>query len=122
MQTAKRHGPSRSHLRRRANVGDFGTINCCFNSIPSARAVTTVPSVAELKSNSMSARSPMDRTVVRKSSLQEQNDDGIIHHATPSERIEMVWQLTLDAWAFMDPTGAKSEFQRHVGRVERRES
>ena len=70
----------------------------------------------------MSDHSRLDRTVVRKSSLQEQIDDGIIYHATPSERMGMVWQLTLDAWAFMDPTSAKSEFQRHVGRVERRES
>ena len=64
----------------------------------------------------------MDRTVVRKTTLQEQEDDGIIHNATPSERIAMVWQLTIDAWMFMDPKSAKSEFQRHVGRVERRGS
>ena len=70
----------------------------------------------------MSEHSRMDRSVVRKSSLQEQNDRGIIYNASPSERMGMVWQLTLDAWAFMDPTSAKSEFQRHVGRVERRGS
>ena len=70
----------------------------------------------------MSDRSRMDRTVVRKSSLKEQSDHGMIYDATPSERMGMVWQLTLDAWAFMDPTSAKSEFQRHVGRVERRGS
>ena len=70
----------------------------------------------------MSEHSRMDRTVTRKSSLQEQNDDGTIYNATPSERMGMVWQLTLDAWAFMDPISAKSEFQRHVVRVERRGS
>ncbi len=70
----------------------------------------------------MSDHSRMDRTVVHKSSLQEQCDRGIICHATPSERMGMVWQLTLDAWAFMDLNSAKSEFQRHVGRVERRGS
>ncbi len=64
----------------------------------------------------------MDRSVVRKSSLQDQNDRGIIYDATPSERMGMVWQLTIDAWTFMDATSAKSEFQRHVGRVERRGS
>ncbi len=70
----------------------------------------------------MSDRSRMNRSVVRKTTLQEQDDRGIISDATPSERIGMVWQLTLDAWVFLDPTGAKSEFQRHIGRVERRES
>jgi len=64
----------------------------------------------------------MDRSVVRKTTLHDQDDRGIILDATPSERMAMVWQLTLDAWAFTDPAGAKSEFQRHVGRVERRGS
>ncbi len=68
----------------------------------------------------MTDPSPMDRTLVRKTTLREQDDRGIIPDATPGERMAMVWQLTLDAWAFMDPAGAKSEFQRHVVRVERR--
>gem|GEM_PF-972596 len=78
--------------------------------------------VLGLNTFSMPDNSRMDRTVVRKTTLQSQDDRGIISDATPSERIGMVWQLTLDAWAFMDPTSAKSEFQRHVGRVERRKS
>jgi hypothetical protein len=61
----------------------------------------------------------LNRHVIRKTSLQDENDQGIILNATPSERIGMVWQLTVDAWMFMDPVGAKSEFQRHVGRLER---
>ncbi len=64
----------------------------------------------------------MDRTVVRVTTLQGQDDRGIILDATPAERMGMVWQLTLDAWAFRDPIRAKSEFQRHVARVERRAS
>jgi hypothetical protein len=64
----------------------------------------------------------MDRSHIVKTTLQKQDDRGIILNATPAERMGMVWQLTLDAWAFMDPTGAKSEFQRHVVRVERRGS
>ncbi len=63
----------------------------------------------------------MDRSVARKSSLQEQNYHAMIYHTSPSERMGMVWQLTLDAWAFTDPTSAKSEFQRHVVRVVRHE-
>jgi len=64
----------------------------------------------------------MDRSVVRKTTLQDQDDSGIIVNATPSERMGMVWQLTLDAWTFLDSNIAQSEFQRHVGRVERRRS
>ena len=70
----------------------------------------------------MSDRSRMNRSVVRKTTLQQQDDRGFISDATPSERIGMVWQLTLDAWTFLDPNRAKSEFQRHIGRVERRGS
>ena len=61
----------------------------------------------------------MDRSRVVKSTLHDQDDRGIIPDATPSERMGMVWQLTLDAWAFMDPESAQSEFQRHVVRVKR---
>ena len=64
----------------------------------------------------------MDRSVVRKTTLQDQDDSGVVVDATPAERMGMVWQLTLDAWSFLDMDIAKSEFQRHVGRVERRRS
>ena len=70
----------------------------------------------------MSDDSRTNRSVIRKTTLQDQDDSGIIANATPAERIGMVWQLTLDAWTFLDANIAKSEFQRHVGRVERRES
>ena len=67
----------------------------------------------------MPDRSQADRSVIRKTTLQDEDDRGIVRDATPSQRMEMVWQLTLDAWTFMDPASVKSEFQRHVGRVER---
>jgi len=70
----------------------------------------------------MTDRPRMDRSVVRKTTLQDQDDSGIVRNATPSERIGMVWPLTIDAWTFLDPDIAKSEFQRHVGRIERRGS
>ena len=62
---------------------------------------------------------PSNRTKVVRSILKDQRDDGYIADATPAERIGMVWQLTLDVWAFLDPQSAKSEFQRHVVRVKR---
>ena len=70
----------------------------------------------------MSDRMRMNRSVVRKTTLQDQDDSGIIVDATPAERIGMVWQMTLDAWTFLDSNLAKSEFQRQVGRIERRGS
>lgn len=63
--------------------------------------------------------SRMDRTKIVKTTLQSQGQDVVITDATPAERMGMVWQLTLDAWAFMDPESAKSAFQRHVVRVQR---
>ncbi|MCA9264030.1 MAG: hypothetical protein KDA60_09295 [Planctomycetales bacterium] len=51
-----------------------------------------------------------ERQVVRKTTLHEQDGSGVIRNATPGERMDMVWQLTLDAWAIIDPIGAQSEF------------
>ena len=67
----------------------------------------------------MSDRPKMDRSRIVKTTLHDQEDRGFIPNATPAERMAMVWPMTLDAWAFMDPAGAKSEFQRHVVRVQR---
>jgi hypothetical protein len=42
---------------------------------------------------------------------------------TPAERIGMMWQLALDAWAFKgDTQHAQSRLQRHVVRIHRRGS
>jgi hypothetical protein len=68
----------------------------------------------------MTEKPKTNRSIVRKTTLQDQDDDGFVD-ATPAERMGMVWQMTLDAWSFMDPESAQSEFQRHVVRVERRE-
>ena len=67
----------------------------------------------------MSDASSMDRTRVTKSTLQSQGADAFLAEATAAERIRMVWQLTLDAWAFKEPTVAESRFQRHVVRIVR---
>ena len=60
-----------------------------------------------------------DRNRVVKSTLLAQGEQDVIVDGTPADRMGMVWQLTLDAWAFLDPVSAKSEFQRHVVRVKR---
>ena len=69
----------------------------------------------------MTTPDPARDIPIRKTTLADDaNDDGYIANATPAERMLMVWQLTLDAWSFLDPNVAESEFQRHVVRVERR--
>lgn len=70
----------------------------------------------------MTEDSKKNRRHVVKTTLKNQLDDDIIRAATPGERMEMVWQLTLDAWAFLDPERAESEFQRHVVRIKRGKS
>ena len=39
---------------------------------------------------------------------------------TPAERIEMIWQLAVDAWAFKGEDVAQRRLQRDVLRVVRR--
>ena len=41
---------------------------------------------------------------------------------TPENGLGMMWQLTLDAWAFMKETHAESRLQRHVVRLVRGKS
>ena len=41
---------------------------------------------------------------------------------SPEQALEMIWPLTLDAWAFMKGTDAESRLQRHVVRVIRGKS
>ena len=60
-----------------------------------------------------------DRTRVVVSTLHDQGSDDLITDASPAELMGMVWQLTLDAWAFKDASVAKLEIQRHVVRIVR---
>ncbi len=39
---------------------------------------------------------------------------------TPAESLGMVWRVTLDAWAFADPTYAECRLQRHIVVLKRR--
>jgi hypothetical protein len=70
--------------------------------------------------HNMTNTTPDDRNVVRKLSLAEDNDDGLVLDATPAERLRIVWPMTRDCWAFVPNSDAQLEFQRHVDRVKRR--
>ncbi len=56
------------------------------------------------------------KRAVRIKGLHEQAETDL-GSATPAERLSMVWQMTLDAWAFKDETVAESRLQRHSVRV-----
>lgn len=59
--------------------------------------------------------------VVRKSTLSEQDDPTDRANTTAGERLGMMWQLTLDAWAFTGQPLAESRLSRHIVRVLRGE-
>ena len=58
---------------------------------------------------------------VRVASVSEQGNEDDLRNSTPADRINMMWQLTLDAWAFMGDKFAESRLPRHVVHVRRRE-
>jgi len=47
----------------------------------------------------------------------DEDPDADVRCLTPAERLAMVWQITMDAWAFAGDTGAESRLQRDVVRV-----
>ena len=58
---------------------------------------------------------------IRVTRLKDQ--DGVmddLRETTPAERVGMMWQLTVDAWAFMGEDVAEQRLQRDVERVIRR--
>lgn len=59
--------------------------------------------------------------VVRISRLQDQDRTDDLQSTTPAERLAMMWQLTLDAWAFKGERLAELRLPRHIVRVLRRE-
>ena len=56
---------------------------------------------------------------IRVGKLNEQGQEDDLQHTTAAERIGMMWQLALDAWAFKGEPVAESRLPRHVTCVER---
>ena len=56
---------------------------------------------------------------VRIKTLHEDAKDNDFEGMTPAERIGMMWQLALDAWAFRDPADAESRLRRDIVRIQR---
>ena len=68
----------------------------------------------------MTSLPPMDRSVVKLTTLDQQGRDVGVPDATPAERLLMVWPLTLTAWAFKEPNVVQPRLQRDVVRTVRR--
>ena len=60
--------------------------------------------------------------VIRISKLQDQDRADDLQSTTPAQRLQMMWQLALDAWAFKGESVAELRLPRHIVRVLRRES
>ena len=54
---------------------------------------------------------------LRVTKLIEQGKDDDLRSTTAGERLGMMWQLTVDAWAFKGEDVAESRLSRHVVRV-----
>jgi hypothetical protein len=67
---------------------------------------------------------PTDRSKypTRVRGLHDPEDTSYVMSLTPAERMRMVWQLTLQAWAFKEGLTVEPRLRRDVVRVVRRES
>lgn len=63
----------------------------------------------------------LERDKIRVVGLHDQDVDMDLADMTPADRIGMMWQLALDAWAFMGEPVAEQGLQRHIVRILRRE-
>ncbi len=61
------------------------------------------------------------RRKLRVRSLHDDSDNGYVP-GTMAERIEMVWPLTVTAWAFKGEAVGESRLPRHIVHIQRRKS
>lgn len=61
----------------------------------------------------------MKKSVIRKKSLRESDDDDL-KEKSPQHLIGMMWQLTLSAWSFREKLNVEPRLQRHVVVLKRR--
>lgn len=57
------------------------------------------------------------RKAIKVMKLSESDSVSELQKTTPAERWAMMWQLTLDAWAFKGEPVAEPRLQRHIIRV-----
>ena len=75
-------------------------------------------------SEPVAAEKPLEAkrvVTIRKIRLSEEGaDDDELARMTPEQRMELIWPLTVDAWAMMGEDIAEFRLPRHVVRVIRR--
>ncbi len=60
-----------------------------------------------------------DPAPARIRALHERAEDNDFEGMTPAQRVGMMWQLALDAWAFQGSGDAESRLPRHIVRIQR---
>jgi len=70
---------------------------------------------------SYSAHTNVPEIRVSNLAAQDQAEVEDLSKTTSAERLQMMWQLTLDAWAFKGEPVAELRLPRHIVRVLRRE-
>jgi hypothetical protein len=68
----------------------------------------------------MNSRRKIEARIFRGFDEEEQAEREYWKSLTPAERVDMMWQLAIDAWSFMGETFAESRLPRHVVSVHRR--
>jgi hypothetical protein len=56
---------------------------------------------------------------VRKGTLRDEPEDDTLARLSPSERVAMVWQISVQAWQFKEPGIHESRLRRDVVRTQR---
>lgn len=62
----------------------------------------------------------MRKVLVRKLSLHEPEQSADLKGKSPAELLDMMWQLTLDAWSFKERLDVEPRLQRHIVVLKRR--
>ena len=62
----------------------------------------------------------MQTRVVRVRKLTDQGGETDLEQTTPAQRLGMMWELAVDAWAFTGESLAESRLPRHAVRLVRR--
>ncbi len=62
----------------------------------------------------------MRQVTIQKHALHDEEERDDFKDKTPGDRMGMMWQLALDAWAFKEGIDVEPRLQRHVVVVKRR--
>lgn len=68
----------------------------------------------------MNPRKDVEERVFRSFAEEERAERAYWRSLTPTQRVDMMWQLTIDAWSFTGERIAESRLPRHIVRIYRR--